>query len=176
MREAQGWGISEEGRWERIAAPETPYGSVQVANAGSALNFTFNGTGLRVDTTCPENADCDGRLKVYIEGSSPVTLTANSGLTWVARGLTDGSHRSTIEVLEGRAGVAALTIRRERPAWMLWAAFGLVLALVLYLILARVVAGVRTRRAPKYEPPAPPPPSDEPPVYPRRRLWRGVKE
>jgi hypothetical protein len=139
------------------------------------MNFAFNGSALRVDTTCPPDAGCDGRLKVYIEGSDPITLTADSGAHWVARWLPVGTREVTIEVLDGRAGVAALTVGRELPIALLWVALGVLAAAALIIALAQVVRAIRRRRQPEYAP-VPPPPSDGPPVYPRRRLWRGVKE
>lgn len=176
MRQPEGWGITEEGRWESVDAADSPYGAVRVADAGAALNFAFNGSALAVDTTCPPGAGCEGRLKVYIEGSEPVTLTANSGVQWVAQQLPGETREVTIEVLDGRAGVAALTIRRETPTWIAWAVLGLVAALAVYALGARAVRWLRGRRRSSYAPTPPPFPPDEPPVYPRRRLWRGVKE
>lgn len=176
VREPQGWAVTDEGRWENVESPNAPFGYARVADAGAALNFAFNGSALAVDTTCPPAAGCDGRLKVYIEGSEPVTLTANSGVQWVARQLPVGEREVTVEVLDGRAGVAALTVRRELPLSLLWVALGLIGLVTLYLLTARVIRFARSRRKPSYAPEPRFPEPDEPPVYPRRRLWRGVKE
>jgi polysaccharide biosynthesis protein PslG len=176
MRRPEGWAITEEGRWETIDAPGSPYGTARVANAGAALNFAFVGSALAVDTSCPPDAGCGGQLKVYIEGSEPVTLTANSGVTWVARWLPARERDVTIEVLDGRGGVAALTVRRELPATLLWVALGLIAALALFFVLSRLIWLLRSLRKPTYAPETRFLSPDEPPVYPRRRLWRGVKE
>ncbi len=176
MREPQGWGISEEGRWESIDAAGAPYGTVRVADAGAALNFALDGSALLIDTACPPDAGCEGRLKVYIEGSEPVTLTANSGAHWVARWLPAGKRDVTIEVLDGRAGVAALTIRRELPATLLWAALALIGAVAFVFMLRQLARFIRSRRKSTYAPEPRFPGAGEPPVHPQRRLWRGVRE
>jgi hypothetical protein len=115
-------------------------------------------------------------LKIYIEGSDPVTLTANSGVTWVARWLPVERREVTIEVLEGRAGVAALTVRRELPTSLLWVTLALLAAVALGFVVLRLARLVGSLRKPTYEPEVRFPAPDEPPVYPRRRLWRGVKD
>jgi hypothetical protein len=176
VREPQGWAVSDEGRWDAVAANGAPFGYTRVGSGGAALNFAFSGTALAVDTTCPAEAGCDGLMKVYIEGREPVTLTANSGIQWVAQGLTAGEREVTVEVLEGRAGVAALTVRRELPRALLWLALGLIGAAALYLVVTRLIRFGRARRTPTYAPEPRFPEPDEPPVYPRRKLWRGVKE
>jgi hypothetical protein len=175
-REPQGWAITDEGRWENVESPDAPFGYTRVADAGAALNFAFTGSALAVDTSCPAEARCDGLLKVYIEGSEPVTLTANTGVQWVARRLSATEREVTVEVLNGRAGIAALTVRRELPLSLLWVTLGLIGLVALYLIITRLARFAASRRKPSYAPEPRFPEPDEPPVYPRRKLWRGVKE
>jgi hypothetical protein len=111
---------------------------------------------------------------VSVDGGAPVTVTLGSGLTWAAAELADTDHTATVEVIEGEAGVAALTVRSEWPFWLRWVVPGLLVALVVYAFFRQIVRVIRSYRKPK-TPPPPPPPSDEPPVYPRRLLWKGVQ-
>lgn len=173
--EPQGWGVAEDGAWESGAASQSPYGTVRVASPGATLRFTFNGTALRVETGCDDSLACDGDLRVTVDGGAPVTVDGAGGAATIARGLQNGEHTVTIEVIGGQAGVNAITVRREAPLWLHWTALGMGGLALLYLLFSQIARQVRVRRKPKA--PLPPlPPSDEPPVYPRRRLWRGVRQ
>ncbi len=175
MHEPEGWGVTGQGEWTTTDAADAPYGTVRTGKAGSTLWFDFIGTELNVQTACPGEEPCSGRLRVTIDSSSTVTVTAPSEITWTAPELQGKRHAAKIEVLEGEAGLAALTVRDRLPAWLRWIAVVALAAVVLYFLVSQTVRVIRAYRKPK-APPPPPPPSDEPPVYPRRLLWRGVKE
>lgn len=173
--QAEGWAITQTGPWQTVAAPDAPYGTVQTGGPGAALWFDFDGTALRLETACPAGATCDGSLRVRIDDRAPMTVTMESELAWVARELSAGKHAVKIEVIEGEAGLAALTVRHERPIWLRRVLPVVLAVLALYVLIRQIARVVRAYRKPQ-APPPPLPPSDEPPVYPRRLLWRGVKE
>ncbi len=176
MHEALGWAVTENGEWESAVASQSPYASVRVAAPGATLRFVFKGTALGIEPGCGDGSPCDGNLQVIVDDNEPVMLTGTAGMTTMARGLPNGEHLVQIQVIGGRAGVSAITVRREAPLWLRWTALAAAAVALLCLVFAQVARQVRVRREPKAPPPPPPPPSDEPPVYPRRRLWRGVKQ
>ena len=177
MHEAQGWAITETGQWESIPVPQSPYGSVHVASTGATLDFVFRGTALYVAPGCGDGAPCDGNLQVIVDGGEPVTLDGTAETTAVVRGLSHGEHSAQIRVASGQAGIRAITVRREAPLWLRTIAFAVVALALLGLATYEIVRQIRVRRPPSEEPlPPPPPPPEEPPAYPRRRLWRGLKQ
>ena len=198
MHEAYGWAVTENGDWESVPALQSPYGSVRTASTGSTLGFVFSGTALWVTPGCGDGARCDGSLQVTVDEREPVIVAdtapagtaladtadaGTTGATTIVRGLKDGEHSVRIQVAGGpagepaggRAGIAAITVRRETPLWERWAVPAVVVLALLALLASEVIRRMGMRRRESQEPP-PPPPSDEPPVYPRRRLWRGVKQ
>ena len=177
MHEAQGWAVTENGDWESEAASQAPYGSARVASPGATLDFAFEGTALRVEPGCGDGSPCAGNLQITVDDNEPVTLAGTAGASTIVRGLQNGEHSAQIQIAGGRAGVSAITVRREAPAWLRWAALALAALALLLLVFAQVAHHVRVRRSSEAPPPAAPPaPSDEPPVYPRRRLWKGIKQ
>ncbi len=122
MHEPEGWGITEQGAWTTGAAVDAPYGTMRTGAPGSKMWFDFVGTVLRVHTGCPEGSACKGSLRVTIDSSDVVTATAGSEVTWTAPELTGQRHTAKIEVVDGEAALAALTVRNEPPSWLRWAA------------------------------------------------------
>jgi len=175
MHEPHGWAIAEAGSWRTVDDAAAPYGSVRTTGEGSLLRFTFAGTTLHVVTGCGSAAACDGVITVTVDGAEPVVIEANAPSTAVVRSLPNGRHNATVAVTSGTAGVAAIVVRRELPAWLRWAAAGIAIGLVLWLILAQLVRIARAYRKPPPPPPHEPPDRTEPPVYPRRMLWKGLK-
>lgn len=177
MHEPQGWGITEQGTWATATAPDAPYGTVRTGQAGSTLWFDFIGTTLSLQTACPGGAACNGDLRVTIDGTSTVTVTNGSELSWTSPELTGRKHAAKIEVLDGAAGLTSLTVRDELPFWLRWIVPATVVVLIVYFFIRQFVRVIRARRKPKEPPSLPPPPlSDEPPAYPQRRLWRGAPD
>jgi hypothetical protein len=175
MHEPEGWAITDSGQWQTVASPASPYGTVRAGQPGSKMWFDFGGTALRLETACPLRSACDGSLRVTIDGGQPVTVTMGSQVSWAARELSAGRHTAKIEVIDGQAGLAALTVRDEWPIWLRWVLPAVLVLAVLYLLTRTTVRLARAHRKPK-APSPPPPPSEEPPVYPRRLLWRGIRE
>ena len=174
MHEPQGWAVTDKGPWQTVATPASPYGSIRMGQTGATLQFAFEGTTLGVEPGCQPGTTCDGRLLVSVDGGAPVTITVGSGLTWAASELANTAHAATVEVVEGQAGVAALTVRSEWPFWLRWVVPAVLAAVIVYAFFRQVVRVIHAHRRPK-APPPPPPSSDEPPVYPRRLLWRGIQ-
>lgn len=178
MHEAGGWGITEQGAWTTVAAPnrtEAPYGSLRVGRAGATLWFDFIGRELEVQTVCPAPDSCTGSVRVTIDNAETITVTTGSEINWASPALTGGRHAVKIEVHSGEAGLASLTVRARWPLWLRWIAPIALSILVVYFLGRQLARVLRAYRKPK-RPPAPPPPSEEPPVYPRRLLWRGFKK
>ena len=120
--EPAGWGITASGTWEAVSAAELPFGRAwQAAEAGASLSFTFEGTRLAVLPGCSA-PPCAGSLQVSIDDSPPVIVSAGSAAapakpTIVTHGLKDGTHHVTIEAIDARAGLAAISVGRDRLAW-----------------------------------------------------------
>ncbi len=175
MHEPEGWGITQQGVWTTSTAPTAPYGKLLTGSAGAAMWFDFIGTALQIDSGCADRTNCNGWLRVTIDSASIVTATTGSQIAWHAPELTARRHSAKIEVLDGQAGLAGLTVRNQWPVWLRWIVPG-GLAILVVLAFARQLARVmRAYRRPK-SPRPPTPPSDEPPAYPRRHLWRGARK
>ncbi len=117
--EPVGWGIATSGIWQAVPAAELPFGQAwEAAEAGASLSFTFEGVRLAVLPGCSA-PPCTGSLRVSVDGSAPVLVpTAATNPATVARGLKDGAHHVTIEAVDARAGLAAITVSRGRFAWV----------------------------------------------------------
>ena len=154
-----------------------PTAALEWHHPARTLDFVFEGTALRVEPGCGDGSPCDGNLQITVDDDEPVTLAGTSGAATIVRGLQNGKHSAQIQVTGGRSGVSAITVRREAPAWLRWTALAAAALALLLLIITQVAHQVRVRRPSEAPPPAgPPAPSDEPTPYPRRRLWRGIKQ
>ena len=80
MHEPEGWGITQEGAWQTVEAPASPYGTTRMGQAGAALQFAFTGTALGVETAARVATSCEGSLLVSVDDRAPVTVTVGSEL------------------------------------------------------------------------------------------------
>ncbi len=129
--EPTGWGIAVSGTWEAVPAAGLPFGQVwRAAEAGASLSFAFEGVQLAVLPGC-STPPCAGGLRVSVDDGPPVVVYAGSASasaaaaasapakpTIVTRGLNDGTHHATIEAIDAHAGLAAISVGRERLTWL----------------------------------------------------------
>ncbi len=141
--EPGGWAVKADGEWKTVEAAAQPFGKVWTGGPGAKLSFIFHGDVLSVAPACAAEP-CTGALKVTVDNQLPVTVRAGdqNGTARAApagrgrRGPEDGPHQAVIEVVEAPAGIAAISVQRNKAMWPWWV-LGAAAAVVGLLLLAR---------------------------------------
>jgi len=96
--QADHWAINYQGDWQPAQNPDAVFGAgVQASQPGASAAVTFFGRAISLAT-----AGGTGRLRVQVDSAAPqeITVTQSPQVVPVARGLSRGEHRLSLEVLD----------------------------------------------------------------------------